>query len=90
MVVVHGAGSDMARTVVAEQFMFVPNVGCLSAGAGGRSEELTHLVRSPLAIPYATPQPPTPTCINRNTKKEPTSLIGGERLGRGCRRWTQA
>ena len=83
-----GAGSDVARTAVAEQFVFVPNIGCLSAGAGGHSEELMHLVRSPLAIPYATPQPPTPTCINRNAKKEPTSLVGGERLGRSCRRWT--
>ena len=88
VVVVCGAGSDMARTAVAEQFAFVPNMGCLSAGVGGHSEELTHLVRSPLTIPYATPQPPTPTYINKNAKKEPTSLVGGERLGHSCRQWT--
>jgi len=49
----------------------------------------THLVGlqlhvSPLISLYTIPNPHFPLELFSNAKKQPTSLVGGERLGGGC------
>jgi hypothetical protein len=66
-----------------------PNATRLSAGGGGNSEKLApgwvyHTMGLPLLFPMPPVTPPLPRTL-RNTRKGPTSLVGGERPGGSCR-----